>query len=58
MEYGVLKSDVIRLKYKADHDLAGMENGNRLVKLVYDKPSLPYSMRIGGKWCKIIHNNQ
>ena len=58
MEYGVLKSDVIRLKYKADHDLAGMENGNRLVKMVLDKPSLPYSMRIGGEWCRIIHNNQ
>ena len=57
-EYGVLKSEVIRLKYKADHDLAGMENGNRLVKMVLDKPSLPYSMRIGGEWCRIIHNNQ
>lgn len=58
MEYEVLKSDVIHLKYKADHDLAGMENGNRLVKMVLDKPSLPYSMRIGGEWCRIIHNNQ
>jgi len=57
-EYGVLKSDVIRLKYKADHDLAGMENGNRLVKMVLDKPSLLYSMRIGGDWCRSIHNNQ
>ena len=57
-EYGVVKSDVIRLKYNADHDLAGMENGNRLVKMILDKPSLPYSMRIGGEWCRIIHNNQ
>ena len=57
-EYGELKSDVIRLKYKTDHDLAGLENGNRLVKMVLDKPSIPYSLRIGGEWCRIIHNNQ
>ena len=57
-EYGELKSDVIRLKYKSDHDLAGLENGNRLVKMVLDKPSIPYSLRIGGEWCRIIHNNQ
>ncbi|KAL9959925.1 hypothetical protein ACROYT_G033301 [Oculina patagonica] len=30
-EYGELKSEVIRLKYKADHELTGMENGNRLL---------------------------
>jgi len=41
-EYGELKSDVIRLKYKTDHDLAGLENGNRLMKMVLDKPSIPY----------------
>lgn len=57
-EYGELKSEVIRLKYKADHDLAGLENGNRLVKMVLDKPSIPYSIRIGGEWCRVIHNNQ
>lgn len=57
-EYGELKSDVIRLKYKTDHDLAGLENGNRLVKMVLEKPSIPYSLRIGGEWCRIIHNNQ
>ena len=51
MAYAVLKSDVIRLKYKADHDLAGVGNGNRLVKMVLDKPSLTYSMRIGDEWC-------
>ena len=28
-EYGDLKSEVIRLKYKADHELAGLENGPR-----------------------------
>jgi len=27
-EYSELKSEVIRLKYKVDHELAGMENGN------------------------------
>ena len=57
-EYGDLKSEVIRLKYKADHELAGLENGNRLVKMVLDKPSIPYSLRIGGEWCRVIHNNQ
>ena len=57
-EYGDLKSEVIRLKYKADHELAGLENGNRLIKMVLDKPSIPYSLRIGGEWCHVIHNNQ
>ena len=64
-EYGELKSEVIHLKYKADHDLAGLENGNRLVKMVLDKPTIPYSLckyggvvRIGGEWCRVIHNNQ
>jgi len=42
-EYGDLKSEVIHLKYKADHELAGLENENRLVKMVLDKPSIPYS---------------
>lgn len=56
--YGELKSDVIHLKYKTDHELAGMENGNRLVKMILDKPTIPYSLRISGEWCRIIHNNQ
>ena len=46
-EYGELKSEVICLKYKADHELAGMENGNRLVKKIFDKPSIPYSWAYG-----------
>lgn len=50
--------DIKRLKYKADHELAGLENGNRLVKVVLDKKSIPYSIRIGGEWCRIIHNDQ
>ncbi|KAL9959933.1 hypothetical protein ACROYT_G033311 [Oculina patagonica] len=49
-EYGELKSEVVRLKYKADHELAGMKNGNRLVKMILDKPSIPYSLRIGAEW--------
>ena len=57
-QYGEIKSDVIRLKYKADHDLSGIENGNRLVKMVITAKSIPYSIRIGGEWCRIIHNNQ
>ena len=56
--YGEIKSEVVRLKYKADHELAGLQNGNRLVKMVLEKQSIPYSLRIGGEWCKIIHNNQ
>ena len=46
--YGEIKSEVIRLKYKADHELAGLENGNRLVKMVLAEPSLPYSMVLRG----------
>ena len=57
-DYGEIKSDVIRLKYKANHELAGLQNGNRLVKMVIEKPSIPYSVKISGEWCRIIHNNQ
>ena len=57
-EYDDLKSEVIRLKYRADHELAGLENGNRLVKIVLDKPSILYSLHIGGEWCRVNHNNQ
>ena len=57
-QFGEVKGEVIRLKYKADHDLAGIENGNRLVKMVLGARSIPYSMRIGGDWCRVIHNNQ
>ena len=57
-DYGEIKTDVIRLKYKADHELAGLQNGNRLVKMVLEKPSIPYSVKIAGEWCRIIHNNQ
>ena len=56
--YGIIKGEVIRLKYKADHDLAGLENGNRLVRMILSKPSIPYSLKIGEEWCRIIHNNQ
>lgn len=57
-EYGEIKSELIRLKYCADHDLAGIENGNPLVHMVLSKVSIPYSLRIDGQWCRIIHNNQ
>ena len=56
-EYGEIKSKVIRLKYKIDHDLAGLEKGNRLVRMVLGRTSIPYS-NIDGRWCHIIHNNQ
>ena len=57
-EYGEIKSPVIRLKYKQGHELEGLENRNRLVRIVLIAPSIPYSIRIGGEWCRIIHNNQ
>ena len=57
-QYGEIKGQVIRLKYKHDHDLAGLENGNRLIRMVLTSPSIPYSLNIGGEWCRIIHNNQ
>ena len=57
-QYGEIKGEVIRLKYKTGHDLAGLENGNRLVKMFLTKKSIPYSLRIAGEWCRVIHNNQ
>ena len=46
--YGKFKSKIIRLKYKSDHDLAGLVNGKRSVKRVLEKKSIPYSLRIAG----------
>ena len=57
-QYGEIKGNIIRLKYKANHDLAGLENGNRLLRMVLTSPSIPYSLQIGGEWCRVIHNNQ
>ena len=57
-QYGEIKGEVVRLKYKADHELAGLQNGNRLVKICLSKKSIPYSLRIGGEWCRVIHNDQ
>ena len=57
-QFGEVKGEVIRLKYKADHDLAGIENGNRLVKMVLGARSISYSMRIEGEWCRVIHDKQ
>ena len=56
--YGEIKSEIFRLKYKRDHQLAGIENGNHLVKMILATRSIPYSMKIGGQWCPIIHNDQ
>ena len=53
-----MKGEVIPLKYKADHELARIENGNRLVKMPLKKKTIPYSLRIGGEWCRVINNNQ
>ena len=46
--YGEIKSKIFRLKYKRDHELAGIENVNRLVKMIVATRSIPYSMKIGG----------
>ena len=46
------------MKYKADHELARIENSNRLVKMPLKKKTIPYSLRIGGEWCRVINNNQ
>ena len=56
--YGEIKSEMFRLKYKRDHELAGIENGNRLVKMKLATRSIPCSMKIDGQWCRIIHNDQ
>ena len=56
--YGEIKSEIFRLKYKRDHELAGIENGNRLFKMILATRSISYSMKIGGQWCRIIHNYQ
>ena len=57
-KYEDIKSEVIRLKYKTGHELAGIENGNRLVRMVLTKPSVPYSLKLNGEWCRVIHSNQ
>ena len=57
-QYGEIKGHVIRLKHKHDHALAGLENGNRLIRMALTSPSIPYSLNIGGEWCRVIHNNQ
>ena len=57
-QHDEIKGDNIRLKYKAHHELAGLENGNQLLHMVLTSPSIPYSLQIGSKWCRIIHNNQ
>ena len=55
---GEIKGAIIRLKYKANHALAGLENGDRPLRMVLTSPLIPYSLQIGGEWCRIIHNNQ
>ena len=47
-QYGEIKGKVVRVKYKADYELAGLQNGNGLVKMCLSKKSIPYSLRIGG----------
>mgnify|MGYP000627516382 CR=1 FL=1 len=39
-QYGEIKGDVIRLKYRADHELAGLKNGNRLVRMLLTEKSI------------------
>ena len=47
--YGEIKSENFRPKYKRYHELAGIENGNRLVKFILTRRLIPYSMKIGGQ---------
>ena len=46
--YGEIKGEVIRLKYKQGHDLAGLENGNCLVRMVLTAHSIPYKLEANG----------
>ena len=57
-KYGEFRSEIRRLKYKKGHNLEGLENGNRLVKMVLTSKSIPYSIKIDGEWCRIIQSNQ
>lgn len=57
-KYGEIRGPVTRLKYKSEHELAGLENGNRLVRIVLNQPSIPYSLKIDGEWCRVIHSGQ
>lgn len=54
--YGKIIGDVVRLPYKKYHDLAGLENGNGMVAMILDQ-SMPYSFKIDGQYCQVIHNN-
>ena len=40
-QYGEIKGNIIRLKYKANHELAVLENCNRLLRMVLTSPSIP-----------------
>ena len=57
-QYGEIKGAIIRLKYQSTHELAGLENRNRLVRMMLTSPSIPYSLNICGEWCRVIHNHQ
>ena len=36
----------MRLKYRADHELARLKHGNRLVRMLLTEKLIPYSLRI------------
>ena len=52
--FGEIKCGDIRLRYKVGHYLERIENGNRLVRMVVTARSIPYSIRIGGEWCRAL----
>ena len=56
-QFGTEKGPLIRLKFKRDHPLAGMENGNRMVSM-HLRASVPYALKIDGLHCRVIHNQQ
>ena len=51
-QYGEIKREVIRLKYKVDLAFAG------LVKVLLKNKTIPYLLRIGDEWCRLIHKDQ
>ena len=57
-QYGEIKREVIRLKYKVDLAFAGLENGKSLVKVLLEKKTITYLFRIGDDWCRLIRKDQ
>lgn len=57
-QYGEIKREVIRLKYKADLAFCGFRKWKSFSQGALEKKTIPYSLRIGDDWCRIIHKDQ